>query len=312
MDNIKPEKKIIFVGMPDMATVCLSKLAKAGFQIVGVVPPHKSHPSNSNMKYFAQALGLVVYEFEESPNEAPFVELMKSLEADIGVVCSYNELLSKEFLATTKTGYINCHPSLLPEYRGANPYHHIILNGETKTGITIHFMDETFDTGDIILQKDVPINEKDTMGTLFNNSNYIFADCLIDILRDYEKTGTLARKPQLAACKKTAPKVDSEITLDFSRPAEEIDRLIRSCNPFFNCNTVFRGTTLKIITADYKTEKHDYKETGHMINHDNRLAIVAKDGYIYPKVVQIGSWGIFDMPEFINKFNPQVNEKLGL
>lgn len=311
MEKINHKKKIIFVGMPDMATVCLNKLATEGLQVVAVIPPHRSNTSSVVIKTFAQSLGVEVFEFDESPNEPVFVEKIKALEADVGVVCSYDKLLSKEFLQTTKEGYINCHPSLLPEYRGANPYHHIILNGEVKTGVTLHFMDETFDTGEIVSQKELALSDRETMGTLFNHSNFAFAEELVYVLKEYEKTGHIPRTPQPQGLFKTAPKVKGEILMDFNQPAEVLDRLVRSCNPFYNCGTIFRGTSIRIITADYTIEPHT-KTPSHIEKHNNRLAITTKDGYIYPKVVQIGSWGIFDIGEFIQKFNPQPGEKIGL
>ncbi len=118
--------KIVFVGMPDMALVCLDNLLEKKFNIVCVVPPKKTHETFNFFKGFVESRNLKLFEFIESPNEASYVEKLGELNADIGVVCSYNYLLKKEFLNTTKMGYINCHPSLLPDYRGAAPYFHII------------------------------------------------------------------------------------------------------------------------------------------------------------------------------------------
>ncbi|GBF23371.1 methionyl-tRNA formyltransferase, partial [Candidatus Gastranaerophilus sp. (ex Termes propinquus)] len=122
--DINMKKKIVLVGMPDMASVCLNRLVAEGFQIVALVPPSRSNPSNALISNFAKSLGVEVFNFEKSPNDPDFIGLISALEADIGLICSYDKLLSKDFLATTKMGYINCHPSLLPHYRGANPYHH--------------------------------------------------------------------------------------------------------------------------------------------------------------------------------------------
>ena len=78
---------------------------------------------------------------------------MKALEVDAAVVCSFNYKIPKILLESTKDGFLNVHPSMLPKYKGGNPYSRVIMNGETETGVTIHFMDENFDTGDIIAQK---------------------------------------------------------------------------------------------------------------------------------------------------------------
>ena len=92
---------------------------------------------------------------------------VRELQPDVAIVCSFNFLLPKELYEIPKFGTINCHPSLLPDYRGANPYFHVINNNEKQTGITFHYVDETFDTGDIITQIPVDIYENDTMGSLF-------------------------------------------------------------------------------------------------------------------------------------------------
>ncbi|GBF23398.1 methionyl-tRNA formyltransferase, partial [Candidatus Gastranaerophilus sp. (ex Termes propinquus)] len=186
----------------------------------------------------------------------------------------------------------------------------IILNGETKTGATLHFADETFDTGDIVLQQEISLSPYETMGSLFNNSNYIFAQMLVDVLKNYEKTGNIPRMPQPQGDFKKAPKVKSDIMLNFSSPPDYLDRLIRSCNPFYGCTTLFRGTSTRIISADYLLEAHLH-EAGKMIMHTNRLAVAASGGYLYPKILQVGSWGIFDTQEFVQKFNPKIGERLG-
>jgi methionyl-tRNA formyltransferase len=118
--------KIVFVGIPDMALVCLANLVAKGFNIVGVVPPKKTNETYDFFKEFVLKNNLNLIDFEDSPNEQNYIQKLKELNADIGVVCSYNTLLSSDFLKTAKMGYINCHPSLLPEYRGGAPYFHII------------------------------------------------------------------------------------------------------------------------------------------------------------------------------------------
>lgn len=311
MSDIKHEKKIVFVGMPDMALVCLNRLFRDKFNIVAVIPPHKSNPSSQTIKIYAEAMGLNVYEFENSPNENEFVEKIKNLEADIGVVCSYDILLSKDFLNTTREGYINCHPSILPEYRGANPYHHIIRNMEEKSGITLHMMNESFDTGDIIYQREFLLDEKETMGTLFNNCNYMFADALADILKAYEEKGELQGTPQKQGEFKRAPKVANEIILDLNLPVKELDCMIRASNPFYTCNTFFRAIPWRIILADYAEENHD-KPIGQIASHKGTFAITVNGGYLYPRVTQLATWGFFDTEAFIKRFNPQIGEKVGL
>ena len=152
MTEKKYKKRILFIGMPDMALVCLSKLAAKGINIVGVVPPAKDDPTNKIMIDTAQNLGFDIIDYNISLSDKGFLQRIKNLNADLGVVASFNKRLPKELLQLTKDGFINLHPSKLPDYRGANPYSHVIINGEEESAITLHFMDENFDTGDIISQ----------------------------------------------------------------------------------------------------------------------------------------------------------------
>lgn len=308
MQNSSKKLRVIFVGMPDMATVCLGALQKH-FNICAVIPPPKFNPTSKSFCAFAKMLGLEVIEYDVTPNSPKIINKIKEKNADIGVICSFDKLLNKDFLNTTKMGYINCHPSLLPHYRGANPYFHIINNGEKMSGITLHFADENFDTGEIIMQKGVILEERETIGTLFNRCNYTIADMLIKVLSDIQNGAQIVTKKQPEGNFKTAPKIEGSIKIDLSKTGCEIERLTRAANPFYNAYIIFRGTELKILSVDYKKEAHNL-EYGITTKVDkNLLEITVQDGYIYPRTVQSGSWGIFQIADFISIFRPKQGER---
>lgn len=312
MEKLKNGKiKVVFVGIPDMAIVCLNNLLAAKFNIVGVVPPKKSHEAFSFFKQFVLDKGLNFIEFEKNPNDIDCLEKIRALDADIGVVCSYNNLLTREFLETTKMGYINSHPSLLPEYRGANPYFNIINNGEKKSGITLHFMDETFDTGDIIYQKEFELLSYETMGTLFNRTTYMISDALIEVLNEIQENGNIKRIPQEKGNFNKAPKVDGNFRIRWKTSTVfEIERLIRASNPFYNVLTDFRGVCLKVIKASAIEAKHNF-ELGKIIKADKKCLIVAaKEGALAVEVMQVGTWGYFTPKEFYCTFSPKIGEYL--
>ena len=166
------KKRILFVGIPDMAYIGLDGLLMAGVNIVGVLGPKKDHNMYDDFKNFALSRRLNFIEYDEL-DEPQLVEKIQQLDVDAAVVCSFNYKIPKVLLNSTKDGFINVHPSLLPKYRGGNPYSRVIMNGEADTGVTIHFMDEGFDTGDIIIQKGYHIHSKATMGTIFNELNVL-------------------------------------------------------------------------------------------------------------------------------------------
>ncbi len=301
--------KIVFVGMPDMAYVCLSNMLAKKFNILCVVPPNKSHNTYPAFIQYVESQGLKVINFNKNPNEPDCINTIKELNADIGVVCSYNYKLSKDFLSTTRLGYINCHPSILPDYRGAMPYFHIIKNAEKISGITLHFMDEDFDTGDIVYQEKFELLPWETMGTLFNRTNYMISDALIKILSDYENGIDFKRIPQPKDSRYIqAPKTEGNLKIRWNKKASEISSLIKACNPFFNAFTNFRKVPVKIIKAHPVKYSHNL-EFGQIAKVDEKnLFIATGEGCLSVEILQLSSWGIFNTQEFYYTFTPTTNE----
>lgn len=300
--------------MPDMALVTLSKLCNAGVNIVGVVPPDKQNQTYDFFVQFADSFGLRVIDYENSLKEPLFLNKIKALEADIAVVCSYNKLFPPEFLKLTKDGFINTHPSLLPEYRGANPYSHVIINDEKETGVTFHFMDESFDTGDIIAQYKAPVHEHETMGTLFNKLNFLGADALLQVLTYYEKNSVLPRVKQAEGDYKKACSIDIKFgncLIDWDKPATEIERFIRALNPFICAGTKYRGSYVKIYTS-FVQNKNTKELPGTIVHLKDTVGVACKEGLLHIKTLQVGSYLSGDAKDFMKVFNPKVGEKFEL
>lgn len=300
--------------MPDMALVCLSKLVTEGFNIVGVVPPHKNEPTYGLMCDFTKSLKIPLITYERSLDEFDFVHKIRQLNADIAVVCSYNKKFPPELLKSVKGGFVNCHPSLLPEYRGANPYSNVIINDEKETGVTLHFMDENFDTGNIIAQKAIPIEKKETMGTLFNRMNFLCADLLTEFLNHYESNQNIETLTQPEGEFKKAPSIETNNLknfIDWNKDAKSIERFIRGLNPFISAMTNFRGVFVKVYSAD-AVDKKTKEEPGTICHVKDTVGIATTNGVLHIKSLQFGSYMISDAKEFIDKFKPQTGEKFGL
>lgn len=311
--NNKYKKRVLFIGMPDMAIICLSKLIASGFNIVGVVPPHFTEATYGLMCNFARTLKVPIITYEKSLDEIDFIHKVRQLEADIAVVCSYNKKFPPELLKSVKGGFVNCHPSLLPDYRGANPYSNVLINGEKETGVTLHFMDENFDTGDIIAQKKVEIENKETMGTLFNRMNYLCAEILAEFLQKYEYKTEVLTVPQPKGEFKKAPAIDSRNMrnfIDWTKNAQEVECFVRALNPFISAMTNFRGVFLKVYSADFSSKKTKEKP-GTVCSVKDTLGVATGDGVLYIKTLQFGSYMIADAKEFIEKFKPQIGEVMG-
>ena len=304
------KKRILFVGIPDMAYIGLDGLLMAGVNIVGVLGPKKDHNMYYDFKNFVESrkLNYLVYDELDEPE---LIEQVRGLDVDAAVVCSINYKIPKILLESTKDGFINVHPSLLPKYRGGNPYSRVIMNGETETGVTIHFMDENFDTGDIIAQKPYHIHSKATMGTIFNELNVIGIELLLQVLQAYE-TEPLPRLPQPRGDFISGKGLtEQELFINYNKTAEEIERFIRALNPFILASTTFRGNMMKIMKAEVASDAFCIPHPAGTVAkiEDDKFFVATSKGLIVPTVMQFGSFFMGDGKDFIRIVNPKIGEE---
>ena len=298
------KKRILFVGIPDMAYIGLDGLLMAGVNIVGVLGPQKDHSMYFDFKDFVLSRRLNYIEYDEL-DEPQLIQTIQRLDVDAAVVCSFNYKIPKVLLNSVKDGFINVHPSLLPKYRGGNPYSRVIMNGESETGVTIHYMDESFDTGDIIAQKPYHIHSKATMGTIFNELNVLGIELLLQVLQAYE-VQELPRIPQPKGDFISGKGLnDGDIYINYNQSAEEIERFIRALNPFIVANTTFRGNLMRIMKAEVASDAFCIPHPAGTVAkiEDDKFFIATAKGLIAPTVLQFGSFFIGDSKDFIRIFN---------
>ena len=304
------KKRILFVGIPDMAYVGLDGLLMAGVNIVGVLGPKKDHSMYADFRNFVLSRRLNFIEYDEL-NEQQLIEKVQNLQVDAAVVCSFNYKIPKVLLNSVKDGFINVHPSMLPKYRGGNPYSRVIMNGETETGVTIHFMDEDFDTGDIIAQKGYHIHSKATMGTLFNELNVLGIELLLQVLQSYE-TEPLPRIAQPIGDFISGKGLEErDVFINYNKSAEEIERFIRALNPFIIASTTFRGNLMKIIKAEVASDAFCIPHPAGTVAkiEDDKFFIATAKGLLVPTVLQFGSFFIGDSKDFIRIVSPKIGEE---
>lgn len=291
-----------------MAYVCLDGLLQAGVNIVGVMGPKKSHSTYVPFKQFALSRKMNFIEWDNLKDES-FLNYLKGLNIDAAVVSSFNYKIPKELLDVPKHGFINIHPSLLPKYRGGNPYSTVIINGEAETGVTLHFMDEGFDTGDIITQRKVPISPIETMGTLFNRLNLLGMQMLVGVLTDLEK-GDLPRYKQPQGEFVVGQSIkDEDLFIDYSKSAVEVDRFIRGLNPFLIASTTFRGNMIKIFMSNVVEGDSSKYPAGSIAKVDgDKFYIATGNGFICPTAIQFGSFFVGNSHDFIKILAPKVGE----
>lgn len=229
--------KILFMGTPDLAAVCLEAVYnKADVEVVGVLTqPDK--PKGRGMKLvpppvkvFAEEHGIPVYQPQTLKN-GTFEDELKKLDPDMIIVAAYGKILPKYVLDYPKYGCVNAHGSILPKYRGASPIQRAIIDGEKITGITAMYMADGIDTGDIIKIYPCDITPDDDFGSLHDKLANLAGVAMCDVI-DMTENGTITRTKQDDEKSSYAAKIEKEDTvIDFTKNAEDIVNLVRGLSP---------------------------------------------------------------------------------
>lgn len=271
--------KIIFMGTPDFAVGALEALIAAEHQVVLVVTqPDKPKGRGKEMqmtpvKECALKHNIPVFQ-PIKVKDAEAVEALRSYRADIFIVAAFGQILSEEILAMPKYGCINIHASLLPKYRGAGPIQWVILDGEKETGITIMQMDKGLDTGDMLLQRIVPIDEKETGDSLHDKLARVGAELIVEALPKIE-AGEITPIKQNDAKSCYAKMLKKSIgKIDWEKSAVQIERMVRGLNSWPSAYTTYRGKNLKIWESSV-SEKDELSENAN----PGMITAVEKDAF---------------------------------
>lgn len=229
--------RIIFFGTPNFAAIILESLLKNENFDVSAAVANSDKPAGRKkiltsppVKELAQKSKIEVLQ-PAKLKDAPFAERLKQIKADLFIVASYGKIIPKEILETPKFGCINVHGSLLPEYRGASPIQFALMEGKKKTGITIMLMDEGMDTGPVLAQKEITIDESDNFISLSEKMAHLGSELLIETLpkRVSGEISPAAQDSSKATYTRLFKAEDYKI--DWSKPAEEIHNKIRALFP---------------------------------------------------------------------------------
>ncbi|NOV03260.1 methionyl-tRNA formyltransferase [Paenibacillus sp. LMG 31457] len=239
------------MGTPDFAVPSLQALLEEGYNVTTVVTQpdrpkgRKRVLTPPPVKVEAEKHGIPVLQ-PEKLRQADSVELLRELKPDLIVTAAYGQILPKAVLDLPKHGCINIHASLLPKYRGGAPIHHAVIRGEATTGVTIMYMAVGLDTGDMIASVELPIEDTDTTGTLFEKLSIAGSELLKRILPDL-LAGRITAVPQNEADAIYSPNIRREDELiDWSRSAVDIWNQVRGLNPFPGAYTLWNGEVMKV------------------------------------------------------------------
>ncbi len=297
--------RIIFMGTPEFAVPSLEKIYTAGYEIAAVITaPDK--PSGRGMqikesavKKFALSKNLKILQPERL--KAPeFIEELKGLNADLQIVVAFRMLPEVVWNMPAK-GTINLHASLLPQYRGAAPINWAIINGEKETGVTTFKLRQEIDTGNILLQKKIPIRLDETAGELHDEMMEAGADLLLQTIAELIK-GSLKEIPQSHQkdILHQAPKIFTETCqINWEKSIDDTYNLIRGLSPYPAAFTFLKEKKLKIFKSE-KEMGNPHEKPGEFIT-DNKtfLKFACTNGYVYTKELQLEGKKKMTVEEFL-------------
>ena len=243
--------RLVFAGTPEVALPPLEALATSRHELLGVVTRPDAARGRSKrlvpspVAAWADERGIETLK-PVSPREPGFAARLRELSPDCCPVVAYGALIPADVLAIPPHGWVNVHFSLLPAWRGAAPVQRGILAGDAQTGISIFDLVPALDAGDVYLQEPSPLTDTETSGQVLARLADRGAELLVEVL-DAIEAGTAVATPQPGTGINLAPKLTvADARIDWARPAIEIDRLIRACNPSPVAWTTYRGDRFKV------------------------------------------------------------------
>lgn len=302
--------RILFMGTPDFAVATLAKLIAHSYTIVGVVTaPDK--PAGRGRKLRESAIKVFAIKnnlklLQPTNLKAPsFIEELRALDANLQIVVAFR-MLPKIVWQMPEYGTFNLHASLLPNYRGAAPINWAIINGETQTGVTTFFIDEKIDTGAIILQEKLPIEEADTAGSLHDKLMQKGAELVLKtviLIQEGQAESSIQVIPDGAELK-SAFKIDRDTCrIDWNQPMSQIQNLIRGLSPYPTAWTIIINDQEEILLKIYSSrgvqEEHDI-DNGLIICTKKELKVAVAGGFIYLNEIQLAGKRRMEIKDAIN------------
>ena len=299
--------RIIFMGTPDFAVPALRTLVAHGYHVVAVVTATDKYGGRggkqlleSAVKRYAVAQHIPVLQPKNLKAPA-FVEELQSYRADLQIVVAFR-MLPEVVWNMPPLGTFNLHGSLLPRYRGAAPIHWAVINGDTETGVTTFFLQHAIDTGNIILQKSLPIGPDETTGEVHDRMMELGAEAVLETVRRIE-AGKLEATVQDERLVSKAPKLYTETCrVDFGQPARTVHNFIRGLSPFPTAWTLLDGKKLKLYRSGLPAESPAALTAPgtYLAVGKNQLYVAAADGWVQLHTVQLQGKRRMDAVDFLN------------
>ena len=307
--------RVLFMGTPEFAVHVLTSIKEAGHEIIGVyTQPDKPKGRGKSLQYppvkeKALEYGIPVYQ-PPKVREPEVIEEIRALQPEVIVVVAFGQILPEAILNIPRLGCINVHASLLPDYRGAAPIQWAVINGEPVSGVTTMQMDEGLDTGDMIMKTEIVLDEKETGGSLHDKLAEAGAKLCVETLKAVED-GTAVRTKQGETGTDYAKQLNKKMgDIDWTKPAVEIERLIRGLNPWPSAYTSWSDKTMKIWEAEV-LDKESGQAPGTVAEVDKKaFAVQTGKGMLKILSLQLPGKKRMDTDAFLRGNQIKIGETL--
>jgi len=297
--------RIVFMGTPDFAVPSLQLLVSGGYEVVAVVTQpdrpkgRKKTLTPPPVKEAALSFGIPVLQPERMRNPKAVAELAE-YKPDLIVTAAYGQILPKAVLELPRLGCINVHGSLLPKYRGGAPIQRSIMNGEPETGVTIMYMAEGLDTGDMISKVALPILDEDTSGSMFEKLSLAGAKLLGETLPSIIE-GTVQAVPQSEEEATYAPNLSREDErIDWSKSARALFNQVRGLSPMAGAFTYLNGEVFKVRVCEPLEGRSGNAAPGEIVSADaNGIVVQTGEGRLLLKEIQPAGKRVMAVSEWI-------------
>lgn len=304
--------KVVYMGTPDFAVLPLEHILAAGHEVAGVfTQPDKPKGRGYELapppvKVCAQEHNLTIYQ-PKTLKDGEALKIVQGLNPDVIVVAAYGKILPKEIINLPKYGCINIHASLLPKYRGAAPIQRCILAGETETGVTVMYMDEGLDTGDMLIKEATPIGPDETAGSLHDRLAQIGARLIVKALALLEN-GTAPREKQNDSLSCYASMLDKSISrIDWNKTNRQVHNQVRGLNPWPVASTGLNGKTVKI----FATKCNDKQGQPGTVLGTDPLTVACSEGSVEILELQLEGKKRMNAADFLRGRKITPGERLG-
>lgn len=273
---------ILFMGGHELGATVLRNLIENGINIVGVVVTETNDEWYKGVDVVAEENDLLIFR-EKDVNNKEFLSKLEALNINLIVSVNFDQILKKEIINLPTNGCINTHASLLPCYRGRAPLNWAILKGEKEVGVTVHYIDEGIDTGDIIIQKSIKVNSNDYIGDILEKIKNIYPECVYEAIKDIEenKVHPISQKGKKSSYYGKRTREDGEI--DLSKSGLEILNLIRAVSKPYPGAFIKKEKYELVIwraTLNENFEEFEKYPVGKFLEIDNKIGVKLIDSIL--------------------------------